>query len=115
MELFINEKNCLSVTGRLGARKGYYIRKCRGHLISQRNARGYVPADGHLCFILDAAFLGKQGMYIKDVKVVWKELCDALNEAGRYTAAQNVEANYRKGKVFYNARDLINLKTSFGL
>lgn len=56
------------------------------------------------------------GLHIKDIKVDWLELQSALFEAKCFTASEQVRRNYaEKNMTTYNARDIINLKTTFGL
>ena len=74
-----------------------------------------VPFDGHWRFIVQCAVLARVGLHVKDIKVPAWELADALNEARCYIAERQVRANIDRGKDSYNARDIHNLKTTFGL
>ena len=105
-----------SITGSLGSRFGYSIQQQKGRFYSKRNSRGYVPSDGHMRFIFTCAEIARMGLHFADVKVDYIELTNALKEAGKHIAAQQVYHNaIQKGKFFYNALDIINLKTTFGL
>ena len=112
---------CETLTGSLGSGFGYCIesrRTKKGTLYhySRRNARGYVPPDGHWRFILTCANLANMRMHISDIRIGWEELQAALYEAGHYTASENVRRLYRNGtKTAYNADDIRNLKITFGL
>ena len=83
--------------------------------LSQRSKHG-APPDGHWRFIVLCAELAQNGLYISDIKVDWLELQNALYEAKCFTASEQVRRNYAdKRKASYNARDVLNLKTTFGL
>ena len=108
--------DCERFTGSFGSGYGYAIKKTKKGFFSQRNSRGIVPPDGHMRFIFTCAEIARMGLHFADVKVEYIELNDALKEAGRHIAAQQVYHNaVQKGKFFYNALDIINLKTTFGL
>ena len=107
---------CESLTGSLGQGFGYHIQRRKNGFFSKRNTKGIVPPDGHWRFILACANLAKMSLHISDIEIYWAELQEALEEAGHYVAAQKVHDNfYGKGKLFYNAADIINLKITFGL
>ena len=119
MQIFLTEK-CESLKGTLGRGFGYYI---RGHLCyrsgkmrfySQRSKHA-VPPDGHWKFIVQCAELAQIGLHVKDIKVPAWELADALYEANIFIAERQVRANIDRGKDSYNARDILNLKITFGL
>ena len=116
MEIFLN-KHITSFTGSIGRGFGYSIRRTKtGRFISTRNAKGHVPPDGHWRFIVACAELAINGLHIADVKVHWMELQTALYDARQYQASEHVRRNYAdKAKTNYNARDIINLKITFGL
>lgn len=110
----ILSKQCESLTGSLGKGYGYCIesrRTKKGSLYhySRRNAKGFVPPDGHWRFIAKCAELSRMRLHMVDIRVPLEELRDALQEAGHYIASQHV------GKAVYDARDVLNLKTTFGL
>ena len=107
---------CLSLTGMLDRGTGYYLRSTkRGNFYSQRS-KGFVPPDGHWRFIVLCAELAQNGLHISDIDVHWMELSDALYEARHFVANQHVRQNGVQGvKHTYNARDVLNLKTTFGL
>ena len=108
MEIFLS-KQCESLTGSLGRGFGYYIRSTKkGRFFSQRSKHS-VPPDGHWRFILTCAGLAQNKLHITDVKVSREEVKKALYEARCFIAMQNLR------KDFYNARDIINLKNTFGL
>ena len=95
---------------------GYYLRSTkRGNFYSQRS-KGHVPPDGHWRFIVLCAELTRNKLYITDIDVHWMELQTALYEAHLFQASEHVRRNYGyKAKVTYNARDILNLKTTFSL
>lgn len=115
MEIILNEK-VKSLTGSLGRGYGYHIQKRKNKFYGQRNAKGIVPADGHWRFVLTCAEIAKIGLHIAGVQISALELHAALLKAAKHMAAQQVLTNYQKGvKATYNAQDIINLKTTFGL
>ncbi len=92
MKVILSEQ-CLSLTGMLERGLGYHLEHRKNGFFSKRDQRGFVPPDGHWRFIV---------------------LC--LYEAKRFTASEQVRRNYAdKCKATYNARDVLNLKTTFGL
>ena len=115
MEIFLS-KQCESLTGSLGRGFGYYIRSTKtGRFFGQRSKHS-VPPDGHWRFIVACAELAQNKLHIADIKVDWFEILTALWEAKHFVASEQVERNkIRIGKINYSARDIINLKTTFGL
>ena len=108
MQVFLS-KQCLSLTGLLRPDLGYYLRSTKkGRFFAQRS-RYNVPPDGHLRFIVTCAELAQNKLHITDISVSREELKDALYEARCFIAMQNLRLDR------YNARDIINLKTPFGL
>ena len=108
MQVFLS-KQCLSLTGLLRPDLGYYLRSTKkGRFFAQRS-RYNVPPDGHLRFIFLCAELAQNKLHITDISVSREELKDALYEARCFIAMQNLRLDR------YNARDIINLKTTFGL
>lgn len=115
MKIFISER-CESISGSLGRGFGYNIQRRKNGFFGKRNPNGLVPPDGHWRFILACAQLSRQKLHITDIQVHWEELHAALKEACKVVPAQFVMDNYyEKMKVIYNAVDIINLKTLFGL
>ena len=108
MEIILS-KQCESLTGTLGKGFGYHIQHRKNGFFAKRNAKGEVPQDGHWNFIVSCAKLAKVGLYISDIKVSRDEVQKALKEAQKFIALQNLR------KDLYNARDILNLKTTFGL
>jgi len=113
MEVLLT-KHCESLTGSIGSSLGYYIhrrhdRQGNTRFYGVRQAKGYVPPDGHWRFIIACAQLAKASPYFEDIKVGVNELWQALIEAHEFTAANNLKL------AVYHARDIINLKTTFGL
>ena len=110
MEIILS-KQCQSLTGSLGQGFGYSIQSQHGKFVSKRNSKGEIPPDGHLRFIFACAELAQAKLHITDVKVTNRELFEALREANSPSPAflnwNNVET--------YNASDILNLKTKFGL
>jgi len=116
MKIILTEQ-CKSLTGSLGRGFGYAIVKRKNGFFSQRsNHKEFVPQDGHWRFIAKCAEIAHMGLHIKDIKVDWLELQSALFEAKCFTASEQVRRNYaEKNKTTYDARDILNLKTTFGL
>jgi len=115
MELILS-KQCVSLSGSLGGGFGYSIRKHKNGYYGYRNAKGYIPKDGHIRFIFACAKLAQAKLYATDIRLHWSELYDALYEAHHWIAADQVRWNGREAKkLTYNARDILNLKTTFGL
>ena len=108
MQVFLS-KQCLSLTGLLRPDLGYYLRSTKkGRFFAQRS-RYNVPPDGHLRFIILCAELAQNKLHITDIRVSREELKSALYEARCFIAMQNLRLDT------YNARDILNLKTTFGL
>ena len=114
--LVILSEQCVSLTGMLRTDLGYYLRSTKkGRFFSQRSKHG-APPDGHWRFIVLCAELAQNKLHITDIKVDWLELQNALYEAKCFIASEQVRRNYAdKCKDTYNARDVLNLKTTFGL
>ena len=104
----ILSKQCLSLTGCLGQGFGYYLQERKGNFYGIRQ-RGSVPPDGHLRFIFLCAELAQNKLHITDIRVSREELKTALYEAHCFIAMQNLRLDT------YHARDILNLKTTFGL
>ena len=108
MEVILS-KQCESLTGSLGRGFGYYIRSTKkGSFYSQRSKHS-VPPDGHIRFIFTCAELAQSKLHIADIRVSREELKQALYEAHIFIAMQNLRLDT------YNARDILNLKTTFSL
>ena len=108
-------KQCESLTGSLGRGYGYFIQRRGAGFFSQRSKHQPIPPDGHWRFIVKCAELAG-GLHIADIEVHWTELYDALYEAYHFVAADHVGWNGREAiKLTYNAADILNLKTTFGL
>lgn len=115
MEIFLSP-TCQSLTGTLGRGFGYYIRSTKkGRFFGQRSKHS-VPPNGHWRFIVVCAQLAQAKLPIADIRIEWEELQGALYEAKFFIASEKVRRNYTdKNKVWYDARDILNLKTTFGL
>ena len=112
----ILSKQCESLTGSLGRGFGYHIQKRKNGYFAKRNSKGVVPPDGHWRFILTCAALAQNKLHITDIRVHWIELYDALFEAYLFDASYRVGWDGReKRRIYYDASDIINLKTMFGL
>ena len=105
----ILSKQCESLTGTLKRGLGYAIRKKNGGFYSVRCSNQRVPPSGHWRFIVLCAQLAQNRLHIADIRVKREELKQALYEAGCFIAMQNLR------KDIYNARDILNLKTTFSL
>ena len=111
----ILSKQCESLTGMLRTDLGYFLVKRKDNFYSVRSKHS-VPENGHLRFIFLCAELAQNKLHITDIRVSREELKDALYEARCFVASEHVRRNYAdKCKVSYNARDVLNLKTTFGL
>ena len=99
---------CTALAGMLNPELGYFITQRPQGFFSQRSKHG-APPDGHWRFIVLCAELAQNGLYISDICVPRKELRSALREARLFVAANHLKLN------IYNARDVLNLKTTFGL
>ena len=112
----ILSNQCISLTGMLERGLGYHLQQRKNGFFAKRNTKGFVPSDGHWRFIVLCAELTRNKLYVSDIKVHWLELQTALYEARHFTASEQVRRNYTdKCKASYNARDILNLKTTFGL
>ena len=107
MEIILS-KQCESLTGSLGRGFGYFIVRRGKRFFSQRSRHSETP-DGHWRFILACAQLAQNKLHIADIRVSQDEVRTALLEAGHHTAMWHLKLN------IYDARDIINLKTTFGL
>ena len=110
----ILSQQCESLTGTLGRGYGYCIesrRTKKGTLYhyAKRNSKGSVPPDGHWLFIVTCAQLAQNKLHIADIRVKREELQSALREAHHFVAADHLALST------YHARDILNLKTTFGL
>ena len=110
MEIILS-RNCESLTGSLGRSFGYHIQRRKNGFFGKRNSKGDVPHDGHWRFIVACAEIAQSKLHITDVKVTNRELFEALREANLSAPAflnwNNVES--------YNASNILELKTQFGL
>ena len=88
---------------------GYHLEQRKNGFFAKRNSKGHVPPDGHWRFIVLCAELARNKLYVTDIRLLAEELEEALQEAGHYVASQNLR------KTIYDARDVLNLKTTFGL
>ena len=103
------------LTGMLSSHYGYYIRRSKYGLFSQRSKHA-VPPDGHWRFILACAKLAKNGLHLSDIRLTAAELVAALREAGHFIASRHVLDHIANGtKLSYTATDIINLQTLFSL
>lgn len=115
MKIILTEQ-CESFTGSLGRGFGYHIQRRKNGFFAKRNTKGDVPQDGHWRFIVACAEQARMKLHIADIKVNWMEVQSALYDARHFTASEQVRRNYAdKCKATYDAHDIINLKTTFGL
>ena len=108
MKVLLSQQ-CLSLTGMLERGLGYHLEQRKNGFFAKRNSKGHVPPDGHWRFIVLCAELARNKLYVTDIRLLAEELQEALQEAGHYVASQNLR------KTIYDARDVLNLKTTFGL
>ena len=99
---------CLSLVGMLNPELGYHLEHRKNGFFAVRNNTP-APPDGHWRFIVLCAELAQNKLYVTDIRLLAEELEEALQEAGHYVASQNLR------KTVYDARDVLNLKTTFGL
>ena len=99
---------CTALVGMLKPELGYFIVQRGDNFYSVRSKHG-VPPDGHWRFIVLCAELAQNGLHISDICVPRKELKAALREAHHFVAASHLKLSE------YSARDVLNLKTTFGL
>ena len=117
MEIILT-KQCESFTGSLGKGFGYYIHK-RSDLNGKtrfwgvRQAKGEIPADGHLRFIITCAELAQLKTHITDIRVSRRELSDALWDAGREQISNNIFS--KKFPEIFSAADVLTLKNRYNL
>jgi len=115
MEIILSPQ-CENLTGFLDKNYGYAVQKRKSKFYGVRSTRGLVPPNGHIRFIFACAKLAQAKLYATDIRLHWSELYDALYEAHHWIAADQVRWNGREAKKrTYNARDILNLKTTFGL
>ncbi len=99
---------CTSLVGMLNPELGYHLEHRKNGFFAVRNNTP-APPDGHWRFIVLCAELARNKLYVTDIRLLAEELEEALQEAGHYVASQNLR------KTIYDARDVLNLKTTFGL
>ena len=99
---------CTALVGMLKPELGYFIVQRGDNFYSVRSKHG-VPPDGQWRFIVLCAELAQNGLHISDICVPRKELKAALREAHHFVAASHLKLSE------YSARDILNLKTTFGL
>ena len=115
MKVTLSEQ-CLSLAGMLERGLGYHLQRRKNGFFAKRNTKGFVPPDGHWRFIVLCAEMAKNKLYITDIQVDWFELQYALHEAKCFTARDAVVRNAKRNiKILYDARDILNLKTTFSL
>ena len=107
MEL-IPSNLCQAITGSLCKSDGYYIRRIGARLFSQRSLTGPRVPDGHLRFIFSCAQMARDGFLIADIDIRGGELIQAAQEAG--ITMETIQPD-----VQYNAQDILNIKTYYGL
>ena len=104
------------MTGSLGSGYGYAVRKSKKGFYGYRYGHGTVPPDGHWKFIVACAQLANAKLHVTDIEVHWMELSNALYTARHFVANAHVRKNGIEAvKHTYNAADILNLKTTFGL
>ena len=99
---------CLSLVGMLDPELGYHLEHRKNGFFAVRNNTP-APPDGHWRFIVLCAEMAQNHLYISDICVPRKELNAALREAHHFVAASHLKLSE------YSARDILNLKTTFGL
>jgi hypothetical protein len=105
---------CFSLSGSLGRGYGYHLEQRLNGCFAKRNSKGFVPPDGHWRFIVLCAELSVGGFPMEDIRLSLDELQDALGEAGIPLSDPSL-SGARDVRRELNARDVLNLKTTFGL
>ena len=111
MEIILS-KQCESITGSLGRGFGYHIQKRKNGFFAKRNAKGSVPRDGHLRFILSCAELAQMKLHITDIRVPSEELMYALWRAGR---GDYIFTEPDKFPETFHAADIMKFKNDYNL
>ena len=110
---------CTSLVGMLERGLGYHLEHRKNGFFSKRDQRGSVPPDGHWRFIVLCAEMAQNGLHISDIEVTAGELDEALSEAGLALGAnpQSLSSLCSRDvrREVLSARDVLNLKTTFGL
>lgn len=115
MEVILSNQ-CEALSGTIQRNLGYHLTMRGKRCFAKRYSKGSVPSYGHWAFIVLCAQMAQQKLYVTDIKINWLELQTALYEAKCFTASEMVRRNYAdKGKAYYDADDIINLKITFGL
>ena len=105
----ILSSQCIALTGMLERGLGYHLVQRKNGFFARRDSKGVVPPDGHWRFIVLCAELAQNRLYITDIEVPRCEVQAALKEAGLpLSGARDVRHEL-------NARDILNLKTTFSL
>ena len=107
MEIIL-ARTCKSITGSLGKSYGYSITKRDGKFYSIRSPKGPRIRDGHLRFIFACAEMSQYNFFIANIDVEGKELLEAAQEA-------KVTMETILPDAHYNASDILNIKTYYGL
>ena len=109
---------CKSFTGQINRQYGYAVRRTKKGFFLFKCSKNKVQLlpDGHLRAIFALAQMARQGIFLADVQCKADELHQALVEANAFPAAWQVyNNNISNVKRTYSARDIINLKITFGL
>jgi hypothetical protein len=102
-------KEGIQITGKLESYTGYFIQRRGKRFFSARRSKKPAPHDGQWRFILMCAEMAYNKHFLEDIRVFPDDLGPALYNAHHFIACRNI-----KDKT-YNARDIINLKITFGL
>ena len=97
------------ITGKLESYTGYFIQRRGKRFFAARRSKKPAPPDGQWRFILMCAQMAYNKQFLADIRVFPDDLGPALYNAHHFTACRNIKDR------IYNARDIINLKTTFGL
>ena len=102
MELILSPQ-IATLSGALSKSHGYYIRQSGDRFFSQRKAKGFVPPDGHLRFIITCAQLTRGAIFLSDILISGSELIDAAREAGVTLPPLSPDTTY-------HAPDVLNMQ-----
>ena len=116
MEIILT-KQCKSLTGSVGRGFGYHIQRRANCFFGVRQSKGYVPASGHLRFILACAKMAQIALHITDINIRAYELWQALIEAGlsSFAAALKLKYEVASPSQTLNARQVLDFAEEYKL
>ena len=111
--------NVKVLTGSLSRKDGFYIKHRKNGFFVYRKPpsvhRAPLSEDAYWQYMVRLAEMAG-GFVIEDIRITANEIEKALLEAHYFVAGQRVRSNAEAGiKYLYDARDILNLKITFGL